>query len=149
VGNGLGLELEVADGVGLAVRLGVGLAAGLCDGLGDDDAELLGETLADSLGVAESLTPGDDVGSARDDALPEHAEMATEASMAKMPQLTAVNLVRSPVLEVAARPSTKPPHASGRSRTRFRVPHPRKRRGPLNIKPIERLARNGLSALEC
>ena len=142
MGNGLGLGLEVADGVGLGVGRGVGLAVGLAvrlavglsDGLGDDDAESLGEAPAELLGVAEPLVPGDDVGSAPDDALPEHAEMAMEASMAKMPQLTAVNLVRSPVPEVAARPSTEPPHASGRSRTRFRVPHPRKRRGPLNIR---------------
>jgi hypothetical protein len=150
VGNGLG----VAVGVGLAVGLGVGLAVGvgvalglaLCDGLGDDDAELLGEALSELLGVAVALVPGDDVGSAPDDALPEQAETAMEASMARMPQLTAVNLVRSPVLEVAARPFTEPPHASGRSRPRFRVPHPRKRRGPLNITLCRGLARNGLSA---
>jgi hypothetical protein len=150
VGNGLAVGLAVGEGVGLAVGLGVALgvrlgvalrvglgvvlALGLCDGLGDDDAELLGEPLSELLGVAEALVPGDDVGSAPDDALPEQAETAMEASMARMPQLTAVNLVRSPVLEVTARPFTEPPHASGRSRARFRVPHPRKRRGPLNIR---------------
>jgi len=134
VGNGLGVELEGADGVGLGVWLGVGLAEGLWDGVGDDDADLLGVALAELLGVAEPLVPGDDVGSAPDDALPEHAEMAMEASMARMPQLTAVNLVRNPVLEVAARPFTEPPHASVRSWTRFQVPHPPKRRGPLNIR---------------
>jgi hypothetical protein len=96
-----------------------------CDGLGDDEADLLGEALAELLGVAEPLVPDDDVGSAPDDALPEHAEMVMEASMAKMPQLTAVSLVRSPVPEVAARPFTEPPHASGRSWTRFQVPRPR------------------------
>jgi hypothetical protein len=144
-GKGLGLGLDVVDcvglavglGVGLAVRLGVGLgvglAVGLGDRLGDDDAELLGEPLAESLGVADLLVPGDDVGSAPDDALPEQAEIAMEASMARMPQLTAVKLVRSPVLEVAARPFTEPPHASGMARTRFQVPHPRKRRGSLNL----------------
>jgi hypothetical protein len=139
VGNGLGLRLGLADGVGLAVALAVGLAVGLDvrlgDGLGGVDAERLGEALAELLGVAEALVPGDDVvGSAPDGALPEQAETAMEASMARMPQLTAVNLVRGPVPEVAARPFTEPPHASGRSRSRFRVPHPRKRRGPLNIR---------------
>jgi hypothetical protein len=139
VGNGLGLGLDVLDGVGLAVGLGVGLGVGLAvalrDGVGDVDAEWLGEALAELLGVAEALVPGDDVvGSAPDGALPEQAETAMEASMARMPQLTAVNLVRGPVPEVAARPFTEPPHASGRSRSRFRVPHPRKRRGPLNIR---------------
>lgn len=154
VGNGLAVGLGVADGVGLVVGLGdglgdglgVALAVGLGDGLGDDDAELLGEALAELLGVAEALVPGDDVGSAPDDALPEQAETAMEASMARMPQLTAVNLVRSPVPEVAARPFTEPPHASGRSRARFRVPHPRKRRGPLNIRLKSGPARNDLTA---
>jgi hypothetical protein len=135
VGNGLGLGLDVGDGLGLAVGLGVGLGVALGDGLGDVDGERLGEPLAELLGVAVALVPGDDVvGSAPGGALPEQAETAMEASMARMPQLTAVNLVRSPVPEVAARPFTEPPHASGRSRARFRVPHPRKRRGPLNIK---------------
>jgi hypothetical protein len=154
VGNGLGVAVGVGLAVGLAVGLGVGLGVGvgvalglaLCDGLGDDDAELLGEALSELLGVAVALVPGDDVGSAPDDALPEQAETAMEASMARMPQLTAVNLVRSPVLEVAARPFTEPPHASGRSRPRFRVPHPRKRRGPLNITLCRGPACNGLSA---
>jgi hypothetical protein len=120
--------------VGLGVRLGVGLVVRLGDGLGDDAAELLGEPLAESRGVAEPLVPGDDVGSAPDDALPEQAEIAMEASMARMPQLTAVNLVRSPVLEAAARPFTEPPHASGMARARFQVPHPRKRPGSLNLR---------------
>jgi hypothetical protein len=154
VGNGLGVADRAGLAVGLAVGLGVGLGVGvgvsldlaLCDGLGDDDADLVGEALPELLGVAVALVPGDDVGSAPDDALPEQAETAMEASMARMPQLTAVNLVRSPVLEVAARPFTEPPHASGRSRPRFRVPHPRKRRGPLNITLCRGLARNGLSA---
>jgi hypothetical protein len=139
-GNGLGLGLDVVDGVGLAVRLGVGLgvglAVGLGDRLGDDDAELLGEALAESLGVAEPLVPGDDVGSAPDDALPEQAEIAMEASMARMPQLTAVKLVRSPVLEVAARPFTEPPHASGMARARFQVPHPESA-GVIKLRAIE------------
>jgi hypothetical protein len=133
VGNGLGLGLDVADGLGLGLAVGLGVALG--DELGDVDGERLGEALAELLGVAVALVPGDDVvGSAPGGALPEQAETAMEASMARMPQLTAVNLVRSPVPEVAARPFTEPPHASGRSRTRFRVPHPRKRRGPLNIR---------------
>jgi len=134
-GLGLGLGLDVGDGVGLAVGLGVRLGVALGDELGDVDAERLGEALAELLGVAVALVPGDDVvGSAPDGALPEQAETAMEASMARMPQLRAVILVRCPVPEVAARPFTEPPHASGRSRTRFRVPRPRKRRGPLNIR---------------
>ena len=133
-GIGLGDGLGVTDGVGLAV----GLVVGLGDGLGDVDADGLGEGLAlglgelpseEFVGVAVVLLPGDDVGSAPDDALPEQAVMAMEASMATMPQPTAVNLALSPGPEVAARPFTEPPHASGGRRSRFLVPHPRKRRG--------------------
>lgn len=148
LGKGLGLELDVADGVGLGVRLGVGLGVrlgvglgvALCDGLGDEDRELWGEALAELLGVAEALEPGDDVGSAPDDALPEQAETAMEASMARMPQLTAVHLVRRPVLEVAARPFTEPPHASGRSRIPFPGSASPKAPGAIKYNAIERTA---------
>jgi hypothetical protein len=99
-----------------------GLVGGVVGGLVLEPAE--------PADVAEVPVVDDDVGSAPDGAFPEHAEMAMEASMARMPQPMAVNLALSPVPEVAACPFTEPPHASGEWRARFPVPYPRKRRGP-------------------
>ena len=134
VGNGLGDGLGDTDGVGLIVGLGDRLG----DGLGDIEGETLAEGLVlglvelllDVVGVVEALVPDEDVGSAPDGALPEQAEIAMEANMASTPQPTAVKRALDLVPEVAARPFTEPPHASGRRRSGFPVPHPRNRQGP-------------------
>ena len=136
VGTGLGDGLGVTDGD----------ADGLTEGL------VLAESLGEAVAVAEALVEGEDGGSAAEGEPDVQAEIAAEASMAKMPQPTAANhpLGRVPALVCTF---MEPPHASGRWRPRFPVPHqkppwegetrgrpgrgpgrlkasPRKRRGP-------------------
>jgi hypothetical protein len=89
----------------LMVGLGLGVVA---LGLGETVAVLLGEALT----VGEKLPPGendDDVGSAVG-VEPEQAETAAGARMVMVPKPTTASFALSPVLAMAARTFTEPPH---------------------------------------
>jgi hypothetical protein len=123
-GAGLGLVVSGVLGASVAGLLGASVA-GL---LGASVAGLLGASVAGLLGggdIAEALVEGDDGGRAAEGEDPVQAEIAAEASRARMPKPTTVSLARSPVPTAVVRTFMEPPHASGRWRSRFR-----KRRGP-------------------
>src|ERR1022692_895082 len=131
-----------AVGNGLAAGLGVaeGLADGLADGLAEGLALALGVlTLAVPLGrivgVAEALLAGENVVGVAEGEDAVQAETDAEASMAKVAQLAAVNLALSPAPTMVVRIFMGPPHASGRWRTRFPVPHRKRNRGSARSLP--------------
>jgi hypothetical protein len=111
VGNGLvdGLGVSDGDADGLADSLGVtdrdadGLALGVVTSA---------VSLAEAVGVAETLPPGENLVGAAEGEDAVHAEIAAEASMVKVPQPMAVNLALSPVAAVVVRTFMEPPHAS-------------------------------------
>jgi hypothetical protein len=125
-GNGLADRLGDADrpgdpdGPGEADRLGEAAGRedveGLVLGFG---VVALAVPLAEAVGVADALVEGEDGGSAAEDGDVVQAEIAAEASMAAMPQPTAVNLALRPVPAMAVRTFMKPPHASGRAAAPF------------------------------
>src|ERR1700730_6095734 len=129
VGNGLAGRLGDADrpgdaeGRGDADRLGEAAGredvGGLALGFG---VAIPGVPLAAAVGVADALVEGEDGGSPAEDGDVVQAETAAAASMAAMPQPTAVNLALRPVPAMAVRTFMKPPRASGRWRPRFPVP---------------------------
>jgi hypothetical protein len=129
-GAGLGLVVSGVLGASVAGLLGASVA-GLLGGtvLGGTvlGGTVLGGTeLGGADAVAEPLFEAEDVGSPTGgEDPPVQAEIAAEASRARMAQPTAVNLALSPVPAAALRTFMEPPHASGRWRSRFR-----KRRGP-------------------
>ena len=110
VGNGLAAGLGVADGLaeGLALALGV---------------LTLAVPLGRIVGVAEALLAGENVVGVAEGEDAVQAETDAEASMAKVAQLAAVNLALSPAPTMVVRIFMGPPHASGRWRTRFPIPH--------------------------
>jgi hypothetical protein len=103
---------------------GAPTGSGLGDGLGEGDADASGECAADSdgvglsaapapslaelLGLGETLPPGENEGGVRDPP-PEHAETDTEASMVMVPQPSMASLALSPVPVMAGRTLIKPP----------------------------------------
>ena len=123
VGNGLGDGLGVADGD--AGRLGVadgdagrlGVAEGLALALGVVTPAVPPGWI---VGVAEPVTPGENVVGVAAGEDPVQAETDAEARTVKVAQ-PAASLALSPVPAIA-RILMGPPHASGRWRTRFRVP---------------------------
>ena len=129
-GAGLGLVVSGVLGASVAGLLGASVA-GLLGGtvLGGTvlgGTELGGAELGGADDVAEPLFEAEDVGSPTGgEDPPVQAEIAAEASRARMAQPTAVNLALSPVPAAVLRTFMEPPHASGRWRSRFR-----KRRGP-------------------
>ena len=144
VGNGLADRLGDADRPGDAE--GRGEADRLGEAAGREDVEglvlgfgvvALAVPLAEAVGVADALVEGEDGGSAAEDGDVVQAETAAEASMAAMPQPTAVNLALRPVPAMAVRTFMKPPHASGRRRPRFPVPvRKRHRKGKRVADPV-------------
>lgn len=74
----------------------------------------MGEALAESVGVAEVPTEGEDVGSAPEDEDDVQAVMVTEARMVKMPQPRVASLTRNAAPAGVVRTFMEPPHASGR-----------------------------------
>jgi hypothetical protein len=121
VGNGLvdGLVVSDGDADGLADSLGVTDADADALGVTDRDADGLAlgvvtsaVSLAEAVGVAETLPPGENLVGAAEGEDPVHAEIAAEASMVKVPQPMAVNLALSPVAAVVVRTFMEPPHAS-------------------------------------
>src|ERR1017187_10692774 len=116
VRNGLAAGLRVADGLaeGLALALGV---------------LTLAVPLGRIVGVAEALLAGENVVGVAEGEDAVQAETDAEASMAKVAQLAAVNLALSPAPTMVVRIFMGPPHASGRWRTRFPVPHRKRNRG--------------------
>lgn len=121
-GNGLAAGLGVADGLaeGLALALGV---------------LTLAVPLGGIVGVAEALLAGENVGGVAEGEDAVQAETDAEASMAKVAQLAAVNLALSPAPTMVERIFIGPPHASGRWRTRFPVPHRKRNRGSARSLP--------------
>jgi hypothetical protein len=132
--DGAAVGIGVADGLPVADRVADLLAPGLALALG---AVARAVPVDDAVGVAEAPVADEDVGTGTEgeasggategegcategegsvaegeDVV--HAEIATEASMAAMPQPTAVSLELSPVPAVV-RTFTEPPLASGRS----------------------------------
>src|ERR1022692_1553711 len=122
VGNGLAAGLGVADGLaeGLALALGV---------------LTLAVPLGRIVGVAEALLAGENVVGVAEGEDAVQAETDAEASMAKVAQLAAVNLALSPAPTMVVRIFMGPPHASGRWRTRFPVPHRKRNRGSARSLP--------------
>jgi hypothetical protein len=135
VGNGLPDGLAVAgraaDGLGVAdcAADGLGVAGCAADGLGV--ADRLAEALAFALGlvvsvplgrdvgVADPVSPGENVAGVAGGEEPEQAETDAEASMVKVAQPATVNLPLSPVPMMVVRIFMgRPPHASGRWRIR-------------------------------
>jgi hypothetical protein len=117
VGNGVGLAVAAGAGVGVVAGVGVPVAAGAGVALWVGDAVELAVSLG--VAVAEALDEGDDEGSdAEGDDV--QAEIAAEASMATMPQPTAVSLAPSAVRAAAMCIFMEPPHASCR-RPRYPV----------------------------
>jgi hypothetical protein len=124
-GAGLGLVVSGVLGASVAGLLGASVA-GLLGGTVLGGTELGGAELGGADDVAEPLFEAEDVGSPTGgEDPPVQAEIAAEASRARMAQPTAVNLALSPVPAAVLRTFMEPPHASGRWRSRFR-----KRRGP-------------------
>jgi hypothetical protein len=134
-GAGLGLVVSGVLGASVAGLLGASVA-GLLGGTVLGGTVLGGTVLGGTVlggtelggadAVAEPLFEAEDVGSPTGgEDPPVQAEIAAEASRARMAQPTAVNLALSPVPAAALRTFMEPPHASGRWRSRFR-----KRRGP-------------------
>ena len=119
-----------AAGNGLAAGLGfaAGLAAALADeGLADEGRALalavlsLAVPLGRTVGVAEALLPGENVVGVAEGEDPEQAEIDTEASMAEVAEPRPAHKGHAHLYE--------PPHAPGRWRIRFRVPHRKRNRG--------------------
>ena len=128
VGNGLVEGLPVADGdvggltegraEGLVLARGV-----LTPAVPLDEALRVGEAVPAGEEVGSAAEGEDDVGSAAEGEDVVQAEIAAEASMATMPQPSAVSLAPSPVPAGVVRTFMEPPHASGRWRARDPVPH--------------------------
>jgi hypothetical protein len=115
-GTGVTVGLSVAAGTGVAVGLGVTVAVSAGVGVG----VWVGVSVAVAVDVAVAVPEGEDVGSVTPGVPPEQAEIAAEASMATMPKLRAVRLARSPVPAAVACTFMKPPHPSGKWRSRSR-----------------------------
>jgi hypothetical protein len=131
-GAAVGMGLGVADGLGVGARLAEGLALAL-------GVVTLAVRPGEIVGVAEPLTAGENGVGSGDGEDPEQAETDAEASMAKVAQPTAVNLVLSPVPTMVVRIFMGPPHASGRWRTRFPAPasEEKSRVGPVAARAAE------------
>ena len=121
-GNGLAAGLGVADGL----AEGLALARGVLT---------LAVPLGRIVGVAEALLAGENVGGVAEGEDAVQAETDAEASMAKVAQLAAVNLALRPAPTMVVRIFMGPPHASGRWRTRFQVPHRKRNRGSARSLP--------------
>jgi hypothetical protein len=141
-----------AAGNGLAAGLGfaAGLAAALADeGLADEGRALalavlsLAVPLGRTVGVAEALLPGENVVGVAEGEDPEQAEIDTEASMAEVAQLAAINLARRPapltrVVRIFMSLLTRPAGDGSVSRSRIGreivgarpLPAPTERRSP-------------------
>jgi hypothetical protein len=122
---GIGVAVGLGDTVGLGV-VGVGVGEVVSAGAASagEVAVAVAVAVAVLVGVAVDVAvavpEGEDVGSVTPGVPPEQAEIAAEASMATMPKLRAVRLARSPVPAAVACTFMKPPHPSGKWRSRSR-----------------------------
>lgn len=132
VRNGLADGLCVADGDADGLGVADGLAEGLTLVLGVvAPAVPLGRIVI----VAEPVTAGENgvgVGEGEDVV---QAETDAETSMVKVAQPTTVNLALSPLPMMVVRIFMRPPHASGRWRTRFPVPASEEKSRPARSLP--------------
>jgi hypothetical protein len=136
VGNGLADRLGDADRPGDAEGRGEADRLGEADWVGEtggrDDVEglvlalgvvALAVPLGRFVGVAEPVAPGENVVGVAEGEDPVQAETDADASMVKAAQPTVVSLTLNPVPAMIARTFMRPPHASGRWRPHFPVPH--------------------------
>ena len=123
-------------GVGHGRAAGRGVADGQAEGLALALGVLtLAVPLGRIVGVAEALLAGENVVGVAEGEDAVQAETDAEASMAKVAQLAAVNLALSPAPTMVVRIFMGPPHASGRWRTRFPIPHRKRNRGSARSLP--------------